>query len=189
MGVGHTADIGVTPCGGGLGSRDDGFFVGESRFAEVNVKVHKPRADPESGAVIGFVRVGDVRLFSQFAYLVINDDEVPHGIQVLGWIKDSAVFEDDLHYFLRFARVFLLFVLVDVFLGSLFGVVMGFWVWGARSEVKTAIRTKMPFSTCLRMREWAPSAVRSSNSTPRLMGPGCITRQSSLADVSVLVLI
>ena len=52
--------------------------------------------------------------------------------------------------------------------------------WRA-SACSTAMRTATPISTCSRMTLRGPSAVCASISTPRFMGPGCITIASSLA--------
>ena len=48
----------------------------------------------------------------------------------------------------------------------------------------TAIRTAMPKVTCGRITLWAPSTTAESISTPRLIGPGCITMASGLASCS-----
>ena len=44
-----------------------------------------------------------------------------------------------------------------------------------QSRESAALRTAMPFCTCRKMRERGPSATAESISTPRLIGPGCIT--------------
>ena len=48
----------------------------------------------------------------------------------------------------------------------------------------TAMRTAMPKVTCGRITAWPPSATAESISTPRFMGPGCITIASGLARAS-----
>ncbi len=48
----------------------------------------------------------------------------------------------------------------------------------------TAIRTAMPNVTCGRMTERSPSATAESISTPRFIGPGCMTITSGLATAS-----
>jgi cytochrome c biogenesis protein CcmG/thiol:disulfide interchange protein DsbE len=48
----------------------------------------------------------------------------------------------------------------------------------------TAMRTAMPKVTCGKMTLCAPSATRESISTPRLIGPGCMTMASGLASAS-----
>ena len=48
----------------------------------------------------------------------------------------------------------------------------------------TAMRTAMPKVTCGRITLCAPSATAESISTPRLIGPGCITMASGLASAS-----
>ena len=48
----------------------------------------------------------------------------------------------------------------------------------------TASRTATPISTCCVITERAPSAIELSISTPRFIGPGCITMASSLASAS-----
>src|SRR5215218_2901924 len=42
------------------------------------------------------------------------------------------------------------------------------------NRYKTAIRIATPFSTCRRIMDWSLSATSLSNSTPRLIGPGCM---------------
>ena len=49
------------------------------------------------------------------------------------------------------------------------------------SASSTAIRTATPISTCSRISDCAPSATIESISTPRFIGPGCITSASGLA--------
>ena len=48
----------------------------------------------------------------------------------------------------------------------------------------TAMRTAMPNVTCGRITDWPPSATAESISTPRFMGPGCITIASFAATAS-----
>ena len=48
----------------------------------------------------------------------------------------------------------------------------------------TAMRTAIPKVTCGRITLWLPSATAESISTPRLIGPGCITIASGLASAS-----
>ena len=50
-----------------------------------------------------------------------------------------------------------------------------------RTAWSTAMRTATPISTCSRMTDCAPSATIESISTPRFIGPGCITSASGLA--------
>src|SRR5262249_59133965 len=49
------------------------------------------------------------------------------------------------------------------------------------SASSTAMRTATPISTCWRMSDWEPSATPVSISTPRFIGPGCITSASGFA--------
>src|ERR1700730_12348559 len=49
------------------------------------------------------------------------------------------------------------------------------------SASSTAMRTATPISTCSRLSDWAPPATLESISTPRFIGPGCITSASGLA--------
>ena len=49
------------------------------------------------------------------------------------------------------------------------------------SASSTAIRTATPISTCSRITDCAPSATMESISTPRFIGPGCITSASGFA--------
>ena len=49
------------------------------------------------------------------------------------------------------------------------------------SASSTAMRTATPISTCSRISDCAPSATIESISTPRFIGPGCMTSASGLA--------
>src|SRR5262245_13979831 len=49
------------------------------------------------------------------------------------------------------------------------------------SVARTAMRTATPFATCVRMTDCGPSARSLSISTPRFMGPGCMTIASGRA--------
>ena len=49
------------------------------------------------------------------------------------------------------------------------------------SASSTAIRTATPISTCSRISDCAPSATMELISTPRFIGPGCITSASGFA--------
>ena len=49
--------------------------------------------------------------------------------------------------------------------------------WASASS--TAMRTATPISTCSRISDWAPSATAEEISTPRFIGPGCITSASA----------
>ena len=53
----------------------------------------------------------------------------------------------------------------------------------ARMDI-TAMRTAMPNVTCGRITERGPSATAESISTPRFIGPGCMTMASGLASAS-----
>ena len=46
------------------------------------------------------------------------------------------------------------------------------------NSASTAMRTNTPLATCSRISDCAPSATSAAISTPRLIGPGCMTRQS-----------
>jgi hypothetical protein len=48
----------------------------------------------------------------------------------------------------------------------------------------TAMRTAMPKVTCGRITECLPSATPESISTPRFIGPGCMTMASGFASAS-----
>ena len=55
-----------------------------------------------------------------------------------------------------------------------------FGKWAA-SASRIAMRTATPISTCSRISDCAPSAISEAISTPRFIGPGCITSASGLA--------
>src|SRR5690606_5679163 len=54
------------------------------------------------------------------------------------------------------------------------------WLGGSKAS-RTAMRTATPISTWSVMTERGPSAMAGSISTPRFMGPGCMTMASGLA--------
>ena len=59
------------------------------------------------------------------------------------------------------------------------------FTWTLRTMVaSTAMRTATPFCTCWRITDCAPSATAESISTPRFIGPGCITIASGRASAS-----
>ena len=55
---------------------------------------------------------------------------------------------------------------------------------GSSSASITAMRTATPISTCSWMTLCGPSAISEAISTPRFIGPGCMTSASSLAAFS-----
>ncbi len=64
--------------------------------------------------------------------------------------------------------------LISIFIGAQF----------PASIESTAIRTAMPKVTCDRITAWPPSATAESISTPRFIGPGCMTIASGFAYAS-----
>src|SRR3984957_5671223 len=140
----------------------------------MNVGIDEAWSDPHAGAIVKVVDIviGNVRAYGDD--LVILDQHAADEVHVLGRVEDATIFEKGSH-----TATFL----------PVFGLGAGTWVSdfflvsgsSPNAQLMAAMRTKMPFSTCEVIMECSESAVRSSSSTPRLMGPGWRTRQSGAA--------
>ena len=94
-------------------------------------------------------------LESELNAAAAGDHQVAQFVAAGGGVDQPAVFDQDLHA-----------------------------SFPARIDI-TAMRTAMPKVTWGKMTLWLPSATAEAISTPRLIGPGCITMASGLASCSL----
>src|SRR5204863_9271569 len=95
------------------------------------------------------------RRFAQRDDAAAGDRQIADPVQARGRVDQPAPFDQDLHA-----------------------------SFPARMLI-TAIRTAMPKVTCGRITLCLPSATSEAISTPRLIGPGCMTIASGLASASL----
>ena len=163
-GVGLADDGGDAAGGGGLACRGDGLAVVGAGLADEGAHVDQAGGDDLAGAIddlgaLGHAGRADAAL--GLADHAVGDQQVAGKIEIARGIDDPGVGEQDraavgqheAHAFGRFRD----------------------------SASSTAMRTATPISTCSRMSDCAPSATIESISTPRFIGPGCITSASGLA--------
>ena len=129
----------------------------------------KARMSTRPGATTLAVAVDDLGAFRHagradaalgLADHAVGDQQVAGEIEVARRIDDARVGEQDRAAVGQHAQAF----------GKL-----------RDSASSTAMRTATPISTCSRISDCAPSATAESISTPRFIGPGCITSASGLA--------
>src|SRR5690606_38508820 len=92
---------------------------------------------------------------------IVTDDDGTLFIKLAGRVDDADIVEDEWA-----------------------GHVRGPWFCERSSVSMTAMRTATPISTCCSMTLCGPSATSEAISTPRFIGPGCMTKASSLAAFS-----
>jgi len=125
------------------------------QIGQAGGKIHQAGANHRSGGVYFPVRRETGGGRAHGGHPAIGQIEVVLAVHPVGGIDEAAVFDKNVHD-LQFP---------------------------ARMPI-TAMRTAMPKVTWLRMTAWGPSATAESISTPRFMGPGCITMASGLARAS-----
>src|SRR6185437_11964788 len=150
-GVGHGADGGEAAGGGGARSGFDGLLVLEAGLAQMHVQINEPGRDDHPGA-IEHARPVDGNLRTQILDAIALNHHVADAVQPDRGIGQSPVLEDEAH--------------ADA---------------TPSSSCKTAMRMSTPFSTCSRITDCGESATSALISTPRIIGPGCITSASGLA--------
>src|SRR3569623_2655682 len=168
-GIDHRIGVGRTTQGGNAAARRSrglagaGGLVFMTGFAQVGAEVHPPGADHVAASVdfpIGTKYRGRIAERDDTA---VGDPEVAHAVGVVGRIDHAAVADDDAH---------------QATLPSASGTV-------PKHMAITAMRTAIPWVTCCKITECGPPATLETISTPRLIGPGCITMTSGLAAASV----
>ncbi len=133
-------------------------------FADKGAHVDQAGRDDLAAAVdrLGaFRHAGGADALAGFADRAVGDQEVADDIEIARRIEDPGVGEQD-RAAVRQHRFHALGRFRD-------------------SASSTAMRMATPISTCSRIRDWAPSATMELISTPRFIGPGCITSASGLA--------
>jgi hypothetical protein len=131
-------------------------LVLEAGLAQAGGEIDQAGADDAAGRIDG--AFGDEAGRWRFAmtdYCAVGDEDVRRSVDAVGGIDEAAVLDVDTHD------------------------------QAPASMAMTAIRTAMPKVTCGRITAWRPSATAESISTPRFIGPGCMTMASGLASASI----
>src|SRR5262245_9268410 len=147
-----------------MAGRGERFTVGLARLADEGAHINQTGGDKLAATVddVGaFGHAGCADAFLGLAYHAFGDQQIADNIEIARRIDDPGIGEQDRaaigqyhrHAFGRFRE----------------------------SASSTAIRTATPISTCSRISDWAPSATMESISTPRFIGPGCMTRAPGFA--------
>ena len=158
------ADDGGDAAGGRrLARGGKGLAVAGAGFADKGAHVDQPGGDDLAGAIddVGtFGHAGGADAALGVADHAVGDQDVAGAVEIARGIDDAGVGEQDRAAVGQHVQAF----------GRL-----------RASASSTAIRTATPISTCSRISDCAPSATIESISTPRFIGPGCITSASGLA--------
>ena len=159
VGVGQADQTGHATGHGGGHFRLQHAFVFMPRFAQAHRQIDQAGRNHQAARVDAAV---GVEVGTDAAVLIAEADDATGGdghvadaVASVGGIDDATIFDKYLHA--EFPAM------VDI----------------------TAMRTAMPNVTCGRITLWLPSATAESISTPRLMGPGCMTMASGLASASL----
>src|SRR3990172_10632334 len=143
----------------------DGRLVFEPRFAQPRTQIHEARADDLAAHVQDPRRREPLgRPADAGNKAVIADKEIGDFVPVVGRVHEPPAADQQRH---------------DARLGS--GETPGD---PPMISAMMAMRTAMPFVTCGRITERGPSATAESISSPRFIGPGCMTIASGLAYAS-----
>ena len=162
--IGLADDGGDTAGGGGLAGGGERFAIGLARLADEGAHVDQAGRDQLAAAIdhIGaFRHAGSADAFLGLADDAVGDQQVADDVEIARRIDDPGIGEQDRaavgqhhrHAFGKFRE----------------------------SASSTAMRTATPISTCSRISDCAPSATMESISTPRFIGPGCITSAPGFA--------
>ena len=157
--VRHGADRGKSTGGSGGRARRDRLFVHLSGLAQVHVQIDKAGSDDESTSIEFLVRTAlDFVGSGDFGDATIFQQHVHRRVDARHRVDQMAAFDQKTgSSFFRTHRIFPI----------------------ARARI--AMRVGTPLCTSSRMRACTPSAISLVNSSPRMMGPGCITMASFFA--------
>src|SRR5207249_2863281 len=141
----------------------DGLFVLVARLAEMDVDVHESRRDDRAAHVAhgGSVRCAEARAHGGDA--AVLDQHGSGRVQVAARVHRPAALEQQ-----RCRHQSVPPAAGPLAASASSGL-------PPASRYSTAMRTATPFVTWSRMTLWGPSATRESISTPRFIGPGCMT--------------
>ena len=162
-GIGLADDGGDAAGGGGLACGCKGFAVAGAGLADKGTHVDQSGRNDLAGAIddVGaFGHAGRTDAAAAFADGAVGDQHVADPVEIPGGIDQPGV-----------GKQYRAAVSQHVYA---FGRLRA-------SASSTAMRTATPISTCSRISDCAPSATIESISTPRFIGPGCITSASGLA--------
>ena len=159
IGVRHGNHGGHATGSSGLRAGGQCFAMLFARLAGEDLHVDKAGQNRHALAVMGFYAAWRFRLFADGEDFAILDNQIAGLVEAIGRVNQAGIGESAIHS------------ASPVLFGRL----------AARAS-STAIRTATPISTWSRMRlRSGSSATALSISTPRFIGPGCITSASGLA--------
>src|SRR5213594_152683 len=160
LGMAHTA---VNPPATAARARRDGLFVLVARLPQMHVDVHESRRDDRAAHVAhrGSGRCAEARAHGGDA--AVLDQHVRGLVQVAARVHHPAALEQ------QWCRHQSVPPAAGPFAASASSGLP------PASRYSTAIRTATPFVTWSRITLCGPSATRESISTPRFIGPGCMT--------------
>ncbi len=125
-------------------------------FAQAGRQVHEAGRDDQAGGVDALLGLEVRRHTADREDAAVGDGDIGALVAARGRVDHAAVLDEEFHQ-ASFPAMMLI----------------------------TAMRTAMPKVTCGRITLCRPSATEESISTPRFIGPGCITIASGLASASL----
>ena len=158
IGIGRAREAGDTARDGGPHLGFECGPVLEARLAQARRDVDESGRDDEAARIDDPARIPAFRRLADRCDLAGGDVERRDAVDSRSGVDEPAVGDLDLHPIVRQFPAMMLI---------------------------TAIRTAMPKVTCGRMTARSPSATAESISTPRFIGPGCMTMTSGLASASL----
>ena len=158
VGIRQHANGGDAARCGGLRGGGDGFPMLCAGFAEVGAQINQARCETGARGIHHGGTFGRSQASAAIGDQPITDQQSTQRIKARGWVEQAGIGDDRVSHAQRFR---------------------GNW---RESISSTAMRQATPISTCspitLRV-GWSATAL--SISTPRFIGPGCITIESGLA--------
>ena len=148
MGVGHAAHAREAAARRGAGAGDDVLLVLLARIAQMAVHIDEARRDDLARCVHHLHALG-AQVFADAGDFSIPDQNIHNRVNAVLRIDHAAAANEN--------RIVHPYASLRV------------------SMYSSAMRTATPLSTCWLMTDWLLSAALDAISTPRFIGPGCIT--------------
>ena len=154
IGIGWARQRGDAAGGRSVHLRLQRRLVFEARLAQTRRQIHQTRRDHQPGRLDDALRAEVGRLAADGDDLAGCHADIRSVVETARRVDDAPATDEDLHAAPPISRFI------------------------------TAMRTAIPNVTCGRMTACGPSATAESISTPRFMGPGCMTMASGAARAS-----
>ena len=173
LGIGHADDGGDATCRGGAACRGKRLAMLVARLSGEHHRVDQTGSKHAAGAVddLGIARSACRDAGPEIGDGAVHDQRAALAVETRGGIDQARIDEGN-------SRGAVPVLVERMCRGHRLG------SWRAKAW-STAMRTATPISTCSRMTLRASSATFESISTPRFIGPGCITSASGLARASL----